>query len=76
MASTDLKGAFFSELVHIDHQRFFSLLVFQMNMDLQWGYLLRSKGHSSVVYMDDLYLKVDKYESCFNNVFDTMNKVL
>ena len=46
----------------------------QMHMDLQWGFLLRSKSHSSAVYMDDSYLKVNKYESCFN-VFDTIKSL-
>lgn len=60
MTFIELKDAFFSELVHTSHQKYFSLLIFQMDMDIQWEiirYLLRSKRHSSAVYMNDLYLK-------------------
>ena len=34
---------------------------------------LRSKGHSSVVYVDDSYLQGDTYNACIDNILDTLN---
>ena len=34
---------------------------------------LRSKGHISVVFVDDSYLQGDTYSSCSDNIIDTIN---
>ena len=33
---------------------------------------LRSQGHNSVVYVDDLYLQGDTYQSCLATILDTI----
>ena len=52
-------------------------------MDLLWEYLLkyqkvpfghlRSQGRNSVVYVADLYLQENMYQSCLTNILDTVN---
>ena len=34
---------------------------------------LRSRGHTSIVYVDDTYLQSDSYEQCCANIEDTVN---
>ena len=34
---------------------------------------LRSRGHTSIVYVDDTYLQSDSYEQCCTNIEDTVN---
>ena len=34
--------------------------------------VLKMQGHTSVVYVDDSYLQGDTYESCLQNVNDTI----
>ena len=86
--STDLKKkAFFSVPIHNDHQMYLKFLfgnlfqstpclmamrIFTKISKVSFG-RLRSQGHNSVAYVADSYLQGDTYQSCLNNILDTVN---
>ena len=66
MASIDLKDAFYSVLVHKNHQAY---LIFFVEEYLKFACMLK---WISAAYVDDSYLQGDDNEDCFSYVLNTI----